>query len=221
MRSPTIPGREPGVATPVRGPAEDAVPTSLRDIDPGDAGTTVVRRFAATAVSVGQARRFLLEQFSRGCHEDVEVTALMLSELATNAVQHADTCFEVAITVTPALADERRCVLVRVADEAPGFPTPHDPPPDAPHGRGLRIVESLAESWGVEVQRGRPGKTVWFTARVDGAIGCADQADGPDGVPTPVGPWPNADHVLLLAARRLPAGTRVGPDPTGGGRFVV
>lgn len=221
MRSPTIPGREPGVATPVRGPAQDAAPSSLRDIDPGDAGTTVVRRFPATAASVGQARRFLLEQFGGGCHESVKSMALMLSELATNAVQHADTCFEVAITVTPALADEGRCVLVRVADGAPGFPAPQEPPPDDPHGRGLRIVESLAESWGVEVQRGRPGKTVWFTARVDGEIRCADRADGPVEVATIGGPWPSADHVVLLAARGLAAGTTVRPDPTGGGRFVV
>ena len=88
----------------------------------------------------------------------------MLSELATNAVQHARTEFEVGIWVTP--DGEGRSVLVRVTDQAPGFPVPQDPPADAPHGRGLRIIESLAAGWGVEMEHDRPGKTVWFTARV-------------------------------------------------------
>jgi PAS domain S-box-containing protein len=86
----------------------------------------------------------------------------MLSELATNAVQHADSEFEVEISVTPEAGG--RCVRVRVSDEAAGFPTPQDPGTDAPHGRGLRIVESLADAWGIEVRRGRPGKTVWFVS---------------------------------------------------------
>ncbi len=58
---------------------------------------------------------------------------------------------------------------VRVTDEAPGFPVPQQPPPDCPRGRGLRIVESLADAWGIEVQHGRPGKTVWFTSRLEPA----------------------------------------------------
>jgi PAS domain S-box-containing protein len=96
--------------------------------------------------------------------------ALMLSELATNAVQHAATEFEVAITLG-ALAegtDGARWVRVAVSDEAPGYPAPEEPAADAPRGRGLLIVESLADAWGVEVQRGRPGKTVWFASRVSG-----------------------------------------------------
>jgi anti-sigma regulatory factor (Ser/Thr protein kinase) len=131
----------------------------------GVSGTTVVRRFPATCDSVRQTRQFLIEQVGGGRREGVELLALMLSELATNAVQAADdTEFEVAITVAP--SPEGRTVDVRVTDEAPGFPAPQTPGLDEPHGRGLRIIESLAGAWGVEVQGGRPGKTVWFTARV-------------------------------------------------------
>ena len=64
---------------------------------------------------------------------------------------------------------------VEVSDEAPGFPTPREQATDAPHGRGLRIVESLADVWGVEMRRDRPGKTVWFSSPLaagDGDGGC-------------------------------------------------
>ena len=39
---------------------------------------------------------------------------------------------------------------------------------DAPHGRGLHIVRTLADAWGIEMQRDRPGKTVWFSSTVAG-----------------------------------------------------
>ena len=85
----------------------------------------------------------------------------MLSELATNAVQHAATAFEV---------DRRRraraAPSVRVARQrqAPGAtPPPRSRTPDAPHGRGLHIVRTLADAWGIEMRRDQPGKTVWFT----------------------------------------------------------
>jgi two-component sensor histidine kinase len=108
----------------------------------------------------------------------------MVSELATNAVQHAQTEFEVGIWVTPDA--DGRSVLVRVTDNAPGSPAPQNPPVDAAHGRGLRIVEALAARWGVEQEEFGPGKTVWFRARVGpgAAVGDAmDQADedGPRG----------------------------------------
>ena len=83
----------------------------------------------------------------------------MLSELATNAVQHAATEFEVSVHVAPDCGRVR----VEVSDGAPGYPTPQDPVPDAPDGRGLHIVRALADAWGIEMRRDRPGKTVWFS----------------------------------------------------------
>jgi PAS domain S-box-containing protein len=136
----------------------------MQDSGAGEPGTTIARRFPADCVSVRGARRFLLEQLRGDGHEDLDPLALMLSELATNAVQHAGTAFEVGITVSEEA--DGRTVEVRVTDEAAGFPVPQQPPPDGPRGRGLRIVESLADAWGIEVQHGRPGKTVWFTSRL-------------------------------------------------------
>jgi PAS domain S-box-containing protein len=72
-------------------------------------------------------------------------------------------------------------VHVRVTDEAPGIPVPQTAPPDGLRGRGLRIVESLADAWGIEVQHGRTGKTVWFTSRLEPApsalLAPAERAD--------------------------------------------
>lgn len=141
-----------------------------------DRECSIARRFPASCGSVGLARHFLVEHLGGGSDEDVALVALMLSELATNAVQHAATEFEVAMTVTPDGAG--RLVIVSVRDEAPGFPSPQEPPAEAPHGRGLRIVDALADAWGVEVQGDRPGKTVWFEARV-GAGAAYEEAGAP------------------------------------------
>ncbi|HEY1652433.1 MAG TPA: SpoIIE family protein phosphatase [Acidimicrobiales bacterium] len=179
MQSPTIPGHEPVSATQEAGPADSAASAG---------GTSVTQRFPAAGVSVGRARRFLIEHLPGGCEEGIDVLALMLSELATNAVQHGDTAFEVDITVTEQA--DGRWARVSVSDEAPGFPIPQDPAEDAPHGRGLRIVESLAEAWGIEIRRDQPGKTVWFTARLE-----------------PAGP---AGSVAAAVRREEEAGPRVG-----------
>ncbi len=120
--------------------------------------THVSRRFAAVAPSVGQARRFLLSLLPDGGRESADALALMLSELATNAVQHASTDFEVAVDIAP----DGCHVRVAVSDSAEGFPVPQDTDTESSDGRGLHIVRELADTWGIDVRRGRPGKTVWF-----------------------------------------------------------
>ena len=64
-----------------------------------------------------------------------------------------------------------RRVRVEVSDAAAGYPAPQEPVADAPHGRGLHIVQTLADAWGVEMQRDRTGKTVWFSMRLAAADG--------------------------------------------------
>ena len=163
MESRRVPGYEPGGATIAGEPASSDAEAADRQ----SASTTFRWRFPATDVSVRQARRCLLDLMAReggGCLEGIDVVALMLSELATNAVQHARTEFEVAITVTPEAA--RHHLRVGVTDRSPGLPVRREQAADAPSGRGLRIVESLADAWGIEVHTGHPGKTVWFAALV-------------------------------------------------------
>ena len=85
--------------------------------------TAAARRFPATTSSVGQARRFLLAQLPGASDGEADALVLMLSELATNAVQHAATDFEVGVQVA---ADGHR-VRVEVTDGATGFPSAAGP----------------------------------------------------------------------------------------------
>jgi two-component sensor histidine kinase len=116
------------------------------------------RCFVETAPSVTGARRFVAETLST-LPADVQATAaLLVSELATNAVLHATSAFEVTVTYPTRTGTVR----VEVADDERSRPTPLNPPPSALHGRGLLLVESLAARWGVRHSRRRVGKTVWF-----------------------------------------------------------
>jgi anti-sigma regulatory factor (Ser/Thr protein kinase) len=87
---------------------------------------------------------------------------LLVSELVTNSVQHAQVAAEDSIVLHVAINDE--VVRVEVRDEGPGFEPPSEPPPeDADAGWGLFLVEQLADSWGVA----DGGKGVWFEIRRD------------------------------------------------------
>jgi len=83
-----------------------------------------------------------------------ETARLLVSELVANAVTHAET----DVTLQLDFSDER--LRVEVRDQADGQPQPRRPRRDELSGRGLMIVEALADRWGVEPTP--PGKTVWF-----------------------------------------------------------
>lgn len=80
--------------------------------------------------------------------------SLCLSELVSNAVQHPDPGGKVGLTL--ALDDDR--LRVEVADPGDGF-EPAPPTKGDERGWGLYIVDSLADSWGVEAGE---RTVVWF-----------------------------------------------------------
>jgi len=113
-------------------------------------------RLDAEPRSVGHARRFCsatLEGWGVA-GELIDTCVLLVSELATNAVLHARTPFTVTIERRPALR-------VEVHDEDPRLPHPRDYGPEASSGRGLHLVEALAQSSGT-VTHAAGGKSVWF-----------------------------------------------------------
>jgi anti-sigma regulatory factor (Ser/Thr protein kinase) len=123
------------------------------------------RRFAQTTSSVPGARQFVAESLAALEPEVGETAVLLVSELATNAVVHASSDFAVTVEYpTPAGR-----VRIEVVDHAPGEPTPLQPPPSDPHGRGLLLVASLAQAWGVKGAGRRAGKTIWFELALAGA----------------------------------------------------
>ncbi|NYE43647.1 ATP-binding protein [Streptomyces fulvorobeus] len=115
------------------------------------------RRLGHTDLSgVGEVRRALREFLRcRSEPEAAEVAELLLSEVVTNALIH--TRHGAVVTVT---ADPER-VRVEVRDFMSGAPEPYVPnADDGTHGRGLVLVRSLADAWGVTAQA--LGKVVWF-----------------------------------------------------------
>jgi anti-sigma regulatory factor (Ser/Thr protein kinase) len=112
------------------------------------------RGFPCEPQSVTAARHFVREALRGQPEEVTELAELMASELATNSVRHAHSDFQIVIR----LGKEIR---VEVRDSGGGEPARLSPGPDDPSGRGLLIVESMAEDWGI--CRSARGKTVWFT----------------------------------------------------------
>ena len=116
----------------------------------------VTRQFNCEPGAVTAARVMVHDALAPWPRQVVETVELVASELATNAVRHARTGFEMTIE-----ANEE--IRVEVTDRGAGRPTPVSPEPRDLTGRGLRIVEALSDAWGVTV---RPeGKTVWCTLR--------------------------------------------------------
>ncbi len=111
--------------------------------------------YAVTAARLALAD--LESQLDSGVAFDVR---LLVSELVTNSVQHAQVSAEDSIVLSVSFSE--RTVRVEVRDDGPGFEPPASPPPeDADAGWGLFLVEQLADAWGVD------GKTVWFEIERD------------------------------------------------------
>jgi anti-sigma regulatory factor (Ser/Thr protein kinase) len=131
---------------------------------------TTKRSFDAYENSVGRARRFV-SGFTADLPDDRrDDVALMISELATNALVHASSGFDVAIDRSTTL------LRVSVSDRGDGTPEVHSPNSTEPHGRGLQIVEALSDEWGV-IPYFAAGKTVWFQIALEAATPSGGEHD--------------------------------------------
>ena len=109
------------------------------------------------SVSAGRARRFVIAALHEiGAERLTDVAALLVSELVTTAVLHART--EVLLRVV--CTDPERGVRVEVVDSSLDAPQQRHYGAEAVTGRGMLLVESLADAWGADV--GPTGKVVWF-----------------------------------------------------------
>lgn len=89
-------------------------------------------------------------------HQRVEAAALLVSELVTNAIVHGDGPIQLSVDRT-----QHHAVLrVEVVDHGAGMPAAQVVPADALSGRGLAIVDAVADRWGI--QPTSTGKRVWF-----------------------------------------------------------
>jgi anti-sigma regulatory factor (Ser/Thr protein kinase) len=106
--------------------------------------------------SVASARALLKRKLARHTvgADTAASAALMLSELVTNAIRHTRRLLLLDIIV------RGKSLHVAVIDDAPGRPVARPDDDEATSGRGLTIVDAIADRWG-----SIPGigcKTVWF-----------------------------------------------------------
>lgn len=117
-------------------------------------GGSLEREFPPEPLSAPAARKFVL---GLGWSDDSDMNsrlATVVSEIVTNAILHARTPFVVSVSSEPA------AIRVEVTDGSSSFPARRDYDPTQPAGRGLTIVDAMADRWGVAALP--TGKTVWF-----------------------------------------------------------
>lgn len=110
------------------------------------------RRFEPSSKAVAAARQFVLGLLDPHRVDSGEV-ALLVSELASNAVRHARTSFVVAVL-------NGTTTRVEVTDGSPLPPRVEEGPRQDGGGHGLVLVDRLAPAWGYYWSG--EGKTVWF-----------------------------------------------------------
>lgn len=132
-------------------------------------GLTAGVALPPTTHAPGAARRIVLAilvgwglaDHARGDTDDgelsvVEVVELLTNELVTNAVEHVGREAPIHLAVTFTLGR----LVVAVTDASTIFPVLARPDHAQPRGRGLLMVETLADRWGCD--RLPDGKRVWF-----------------------------------------------------------
>ncbi|MER6683278.1 SpoIIE family protein phosphatase [Streptomyces olivaceoviridis] len=156
-----------------------AIPTQRESgVQPGE--TRGRATLPGSPLAPGSARalvRAALDGMPGVCARLADDAMAVVSELVTNAVVHAGTEVQVEWQL-----EDTGALVVEVRDQhpsrAPRDATSGEGPYDTPeYGRGLRLVATLAESWGVTYRTG--AKTVW--ARLP--PGGSEALDGP--VPDP------------------------------------
>ncbi|MFD3332826.1 ATP-binding protein [Streptomyces sp. NPDC058700] len=126
---------------------------------------------------VGRARRWARSRLAgSGIRDDeplAETLVLIISELVTNAVVHTG-----CPAVLRMLFAAEGGVRVEVADASERPPRPRHAEGDATNGRGLELVDGLADRWGWQPEG--VGKSIWCE------VDPAPAAPSPVPVPVPV-----------------------------------
>jgi len=113
--------------------------------------------FEASPVSASHARAFVAERLrEHGLADLVEPVRLVTSELATNAMVHAHTAFDLTL--------ERLDGIVRltIRDDSLSLPQRRAAQVRDSTGRGLEIVDVVSSEWGTSQDRAG-SKAVWAT----------------------------------------------------------
>ena len=111
--------------------------------------------------SAATARRYVLERLGPLDPETGGTLELLTSELVTNAILHARTPLVLGV------ARSVEHILVCVGDRNLVRPRQQPYSEERTDGRGIVILEALAERWGIATDE--RGKVVWFSMRLSAA----------------------------------------------------
>ncbi|MFF1354911.1 SpoIIE family protein phosphatase [Streptomyces sp. NPDC058297] len=129
---------------------------------------------------VAAARQQLRELLHDWREEDqVDSAVLMVSEMLTNVLVHTDGDALLVAEVTGGPSSRR--LRAEVADASDDLPHKRHPGELASSGRGLVLMELLADRWGVD-PRGE-GKSIWFELYEPSADVSRESPDGAGGPP--------------------------------------
>ncbi|WP_370880515.1 ATP-binding protein [Streptomyces aurantiacus] len=169
-------------------------------------------RFTSTPRGARLARRLVSHRLDDWGHPYTtpvnETLTLITAELSANAVRHGHVPgrdFHLRLTLAEGI------LRIEVTDTlAEKQPPPSPPVTDSlsESGRGLLLVEALADDWGVSPRRAAPGKTVW-----------AELHAQEQGHPRthPVAPAPTELDLLLTTASLLRDDVGARPEDAGHG----
>ncbi|WP_328582198.1 ATP-binding protein [Streptomyces sp. NBC_00370] len=131
-------------------------PTTVREERP----SVVTKMWPRSPRSVGKARQFVAEHLDAwGLPQLTETAELIVSELVTNAVNHAHP--PNGRLIATQFQRLRAGVRIEVHDANDSKPELREASTDAESGRGLALVDALTDGqWGVSDRNG-PGKSVW------------------------------------------------------------
>ncbi|MBC9716403.1 ATP-binding protein [Streptomyces sp. TRM66268-LWL] len=138
----------------------------------------------ADPAEVGRARRWARSRLAVcGIEADepvAETLVLLISELVTNAVVHTG-CPAVLRMLLPDVPAPSGTVRVEVDDSSSRAPQPRDADGDDTNGRGLALVDGLADRWGWQ-EESTGGKRIWCEVDRGSVSACASEAVVPSGV---------------------------------------
>jgi anti-sigma regulatory factor (Ser/Thr protein kinase) len=138
-------------------PPDDTVLLVGHLTGPGAAGTTLRRTLPPTAESASVARWLVNDLLKSLVDEDTRDTAALLTtELVSNAIRHTRDELVVSVQVIGGR------LRVGVADSSHRRPQLVQVGRRDTSGRGLHLVDALADRWGVDPDERGLGKTVWF-----------------------------------------------------------
>jgi len=117
---------------------------------------------ASDVASLGEGRRFVARTLRDWDVDEARIEPAMLvaNELVANAIVHAQSAPVLSLAATGA------DLMLRVSDDSSTPPVARTPGPDDFAGRGLVLVDALADRWGIDTSAS--GKSVWVA--FDGAL---------------------------------------------------